>query len=282
MIRDFFTLAYEFEVNPSIWKIYKTKAFKNLINLYDEMTNIVLSYIENAIEDLKTQPKVQGNESILEKLLKVDKKLALVGCIDSIIGGVDTTGLVINATLYLLAKNQQKQEILREEIKKILPNKDDQLTSELLKSAPYLRAVIKESLRIYTPSSGNSRRTNKDLVLAGYHVPKGTEVIMTILLPTQVERQYKRPNVFIPERWLKNNNDPECPHAKDANPFSYLPFGFGARACIGKRIADMELEIFIARIIRNFKIEWNYSDLVVKGVLINLPVNKMKFKMTEI
>lgn len=52
--------------------------------------------------------------------------------------------------------------------------------------------------------------------------------------------------------------------------------------CIGRRIADMELEIFLARIIRNFKVEWNYGELKMKGYLMNFPENKMKFKMTEI
>lgn len=62
------------------------------------------------------------------------------------------------------------------------------------------------------------------------------------------DRQYfEEPEKFIPERWLKNNTDPKCPHAKDVHPFAFLPFGFGSRMCIGKRFADLEMEVLTAR-----------------------------------
>lgn len=61
------------------------------------------------------------------------------------------------------------------------------------------------------------------------------------------KEQFQQPKKFIPERWLKDNTDPKCPHAKDAHPFAFLPFGFGSRMCIGKRFADLETEVLTAR-----------------------------------
>lgn len=52
---------------------------------------------------------------------------------------------------------------------------------------------------------------------------------MAMQLLSVDEKQYDQSKTFIPERWLKDNTDPKCPHAKDAHPFSYLPFGFGPR-----------------------------------------------------
>lgn len=52
---------------------------------------------------------------------------------------------------------------------------------------------------------------------------------MALQLLAVDENQYVQSKTFIPERWLKSNTDPQCPHAKDAHPFSYLPFGFGPR-----------------------------------------------------
>lgn len=52
---------------------------------------------------------------------------------------------------------------------------------------------------------------------------------------------------FIPERWLKEGNDSGCPSAKTAHPFVYLPFGFGPRMCVGRRLAELETYAFIAR-----------------------------------
>lgn len=74
--------------------------------------------------------------------------------------------------LYCLAKNPDKQEILRQEILKILPQKDSQLTNQSLNHIPYLRAVVKESLRLYSPTNGNLRATGQDMVINGYQIPK--------------------------------------------------------------------------------------------------------------
>lgn len=75
--------------------------------------------------------------------------------------------------LYCLAKNPEKQKILREELKRILPNKDSKLTSDSLTNIPYLRAVMKEGMRLYPPTAGNVRKIGQDLVVAGYQIPKG-------------------------------------------------------------------------------------------------------------
>lgn len=74
--------------------------------------------------------------------------------------------------LYYLAKNPSKQEKLREEVIKILPNVDSKLTITSLNSVPYMRACIKESMRLAPPVPGNLRGTGKNLVLQGYQIPK--------------------------------------------------------------------------------------------------------------
>jgi len=126
-----------------------------------------------------------------------------------------------------LAKNQDKQDKLREELLTLLPNERDRLSPEKMRNIPYLRAVIKEGIRLFPIVGGNSRRSELDLVLSGYQVPKGTEVIMGTIIALTNEEQFAKANEFIPERWLKSNTEAGCPHAKDAHPFAYLPFGFG-------------------------------------------------------
>lgn len=88
---------------------------------------------------------------------------------------------------------------------------------------------------------------------------------------------------FLPERWLKSESPSSgCPSARSANPFVYLPFGFGARSCIGKRFAEMEVEIMLARIIRQYNLEWNYAPIKYVTSLIQTPVGDLKFKLTEL
>lgn len=240
-------------------------------------------FVDKALEEINSKPHVEGaEESILEKLLKINKKVAVVMCADALLAGVDTTSSASIGILYCLAKNQDKQQLLRDELRRILPNKDDPLTPDKMRNMPYLRAVIKEGIRLYPPTSGNIRKISDDLVLSGYQVPKGTEVVMGLMMMHTDEKQFAQAQKFIPERWLKDNVDPQCPHSKDAHPFAYLPFGFGARMCVGRRLAELEIEVLVSRIIRDYKIEWNYPDLKIKSVLVNIPDGDLKFKLTEV
>ena len=58
---------------------------------------------------------------------------------------------------------------------------------------------------------------------------------------------FPEPEDFKPERWEKSSID--LPHQ-----FASLPFGFGPRMCVGRRVAELELYIALSRIINNFKI----------------------------
>ena len=68
-------------------------------------------------------------------------------------GGVDTTSHSVIFSLYLLANNKTKQERLRQELDTI---SEDRVALDLLK-LPYLRAVIKESMRMLPTSPANIR-----------------------------------------------------------------------------------------------------------------------------
>lgn len=199
------------------------------------------------------------------------------------------TSSTFTGILLCLAKNPEKQEILREEVRKLLPHKDSEFNETVFKNMPYLRACIKESLRMYPLTVGNAREPAKDVVLSGYRIPKGTQVSMAFTSLLKDENHFARAGEFLPERWLRASNEPqattsECPHALKANnPFIYLPFGFGSRSCIGRRIVEMELELGVARLIRNFQVEFNYpTENAFKGLLINVPNIPLTFKFTDV
>lgn len=61
----------------------------------------------------------------------------------------------------------------------------------------------------------------------------------------EMEEYFPRPLEFIPERWIKG--DPQ-ENSKNYHPYTVLPFGFGPRMCIGRRIAELEMWQFITKV----------------------------------
>lgn len=251
------------------------------MTVLDELTRIIMAKVDEAVIRLDKNPSQDSDsQSVLEKLLKVNRDVAVVMAFDMLLAGVDTTSSATSGILYCLAKNPEKQAKLREELRAILPNKDSPLTPENMKNLPYLRACIKEGLRMYPPVAGNVRQAGKDIVLQGYQIPKGTDVAMASMILHSGEEYFERGNEFLPERWLKETSG--CPSGKDVHPFLFLPFGFGPRTCVGRRMAMLEMEMLVARITRQFEYRWNYDELRILSSLVLIPENEMKFEMVEV
>lgn len=291
LLQRFFDLAVDLEIKPSLWRQFKTKKLKEVLHVFDETVRVTDEFIKEAVERIENRKNevTDSEKSVLEKLLAINHKYAVIMAMDMLFAGVDTkssfrllqTTSTFTAILLALAKHPEKQAKLRAEIRGILPEKDTPLTVESMKNLPYMRACIKESLRYYPLTAGNVRTINQDLVLSGFTVPKGSEVVMTHLNLWRDAKHFTQPDEFIPERWLRQNQTESsgCPVAtKSSHPFAYLPFGFGSRSCIGRRIAEMELEVGVARMLRNFQVEFNHpadepfihNQIATPGIPLNL------------
>lgn len=183
--------------------------------------------------------------------------------------------------MYHLAKNPDKQDILRKEILKILPDRNSKLSNDSLNNIPYLRACLKEAMRINPIVVGTMRALGQNLVLNGFQVPKGTDVAMSMIVLQKSNDYFPDFETFNPERWLKNDQN-ELSAKNTTNSFVYLPFGFGPRSCIGRRFAEMEIFVALTRILREFKIEYNHGPLQYKVSIILAPDDDLKFKFIDL
>jgi cytochrome P450 family 49 subfamily A len=73
------------------------------------------------------------------------------------------------------------------------------------------------------------------------------------------ESYFPEPTKFIPERWLKNEDESQ----KDIHRFVSLPFGYGRRTCIGRRFAEAELAILLSKVRDGGRVS-NFVGLRVK------------------
>ncbi|XP_016991518.1 probable cytochrome P450 12b2, mitochondrial [Drosophila rhopaloa] len=282
---DFFNYSFKYDVQPSIWPFYKTPGFKNFLKTYDDIAEITTNYIETAMKSFKSNED-RKTKCVLEQLLGLNKQVAVAMVMDMLMAGIDTTSSACLTILYHLARNPSKQDKLRRELIRILPESKGSLTDESTKNMPYLRACIKEGLRITSITPGNFRITTKDLVLSGYQVPRGTGVLMGVLELSNSDDYFAKSSDFTPERWLKSDLAPDiqaCPEARSRNPFVYLPFGFGPRTCIGKRIAELEIETLLVRLLRNYKISWlPETPLQYESTIILAPFGDIRFKLEPV
>lgn len=280
-IHDMFALMYKLDLLPSFWRGYKKYNLNKLFRALDTLNGIAIKYIDQANEKLRNKMESDSSErSVLEKLLVIDEQIAYIMALDMFTAGVDTTSNAGGSLLYYLSVNPRAQDKLQAEAKAVLPDKESPVTVETVKNIPYLKACLKETLRLSPIAIGTLRTTPSDIVLAGYKVPKGCDLIAAHSLVSVDPAEFERPNEFIPERWMRN--EIEYPSAKNAHPFSYMPFGFGARTCIGRRFAEFEIEVLTVKLLRNFRLEWHHQPMKWNNHLINTIASPLQLKLIDI
>lgn len=101
-MNEFFELSSIYDVSPSFWKYYKTKNFHRLMNVHDQVTEISKQYIDKATKRFEKCSEIPNgsDKSILERLLKIDREIAIVMAIDMLLAGIDTVNIRIH--LYYL------------------------------------------------------------------------------------------------------------------------------------------------------------------------------------
>ena len=95
---------------------------------------------------------------------------------DAMMAGIDTTGNSGAFLFYLIGLNPDKQELVYQEIKNKLGDKD--LTPSILNELKYVKATIYETIRLRPAVGGYGRVIQRDMVLSGYLVPKGKEYVI--------------------------------------------------------------------------------------------------------
>jgi cytochrome P450 len=197
-----------------------------------------------------------------------------------VIAGHDTTSTTFTWGLKFLSDHPTVQSKLRDALHEALPDANLQArqptTEEIVRShIPYVDAVQEEIHRKSLTAPLNPRMTLKDTVILGYHVPKGTDVLLMnngpgFLMPTMdikedVRSESSRKSAgrigewdpsdmgdFKPERWLTKDEQGQVQFNPTAGPS--LPFGAGPRGCYGKRLAYLQLKCLLTLIVWNFEL----------------------------
>ncbi|KAM6398271.1 cytochrome P450 27C1 isoform 3-T3 [Pluvialis apricaria] len=225
----------------------------NVNNLFFKYSMEGQIHVDNKLKAIQSQLE-QGEEvngGLLTYLL-VSKELTLeeiyANMTEMLLAGVDTTSFTLSWATYLLAKHPEVQQRVYEEIVNKL-GKDQVPGAHDVPKLPLIRAVLKETLRLYPVLPGNGRVTQKDLIVGGYLIPKGTQLALCHYTTSYSEENFSMANEFRPERWLRKGN------LDRVDNFGSIPFGYGIRSCIGKRIAELEIHLALIQLLQNFEIK---------------------------
>ncbi|KAI6124692.1 cytochrome P450 [Pisolithus croceorrhizus] len=186
--------------------------------------------------------------------------------------GHETTSNTIGWTLLELARKPEIQSTLRSEIRQhesaIHARGDTRFTASDLENMPYLNAVVKETLRYHCVVPQPYRMAAQDYVLPLSQpittesgelthevlVPKGTRIIASVAAYNRNKDMWgEDADVYNPDRWL----DGIAKDKKGAATGVYsslLTFGSGTHACLGWRLAVIEVQAFLVEIFGQFEI----------------------------
>jgi cytochrome P450 len=109
--------------------------------------------------------------------------------------------------------------------------------------------VMRETTRLHPAGVVAPREAAVDVIAGGYRIPKGTLILTSAHLAGRDPKAWTDPLVFDPDRFV----DPAPEQAALAD-IAWVPFGRGARNCIGFALAQMELTLIIARLAQRLDI----------------------------
>jgi cytochrome P450 len=159
--------------------------------------------------------------------------------------GHETTALTLTWTCYLLTRHPEAEARLIQELEEVLDGRAAGATD--LPRLSWAECVIRESMRLYSPVWSLGREAIQDCSIGGYHVPRGTQLILSQWVTHRDPRFWEEPEAFRPERW-------EDEREKDIPRTAYFPFGGGPRACIGLQFAMMEAVLVLATVYQRFRL----------------------------
>ncbi len=185
-----------------------------------------------------------------------------------ILAGHETTATALFWSLYLLALDPASQDMLAAEVQTATVN--GALDIERLK---FTRAVVDETMRLYPPAFLIARAAAGPDTVAGLPVKKKDVILIAPWLLHRHEKLWRDPNAFIPTRFV--------PGAPPPDRFAYMPFGVGARVCIGAHFALVEATLALAKIIGTFRVELLDKEPVMPiGVVTTQPDRSPMFRIT--
>ncbi|XP_076949414.1 iridoid oxidase [Bidens hawaiensis] len=168
--------------------------------------------------------------------------------------GTDTTTSTLEWAMAELLHNPHAYEKLQSEVRNVVP-RDGKLKEKHIDNLPYLRAVIKETLRLHPPLPFLvPHKAMESCTMLGYNIPKETQVLVNVWAIGRDPKTWKDALEFKPDRFLDHDKNIDY---KGQN-FEFIPFGSGRRMCPAVTLASRVLPLTLGSLLHKF--DWVLGD----------------------
>lgn len=218
------------------------KQFRKYVSVIIENRKEALANGNDAPNDFLTlllEAESEGN--------KLSHKEVEDNILTFIAAGHETTARGITWTLYLLSQSPYFREKVEHEIDNL--DTDTIPPEKWMDHLPWTTAAFEEAMRLYPPAAIMTRMAIEDDNFEGVHIPAGSQIVLAPWILHRHKTLWEHPERFDPQRFMGENRN-------KIDRFAYLPFGVGARVCIGARFAMQEAAIILATLLRNLRFDY--------------------------
>ncbi|XP_016114023.1 cholesterol 24-hydroxylase-like [Sinocyclocheilus grahami] len=230
---------------------FSSTYLRGLMGTFNEMSERLMDHLEE-IANTKTPTIMHDlvNCVTLDVICKEEKvnsakdhEQMLDNFVTFFIAGQETTANQLSFAIMELGRHPEIYKRAKAEVDEILGTKRD-ISYEDLGKFTYLSQVLKETLRLYPTAPGTNRWLHEDMVINGLKIPGGCSVAFSAYVSQRMEKNFKDPLKFDPERFDVNAPKPY---------YCYYPFALGPRTCLGQVFSQMEAKVVLAKLLQRFE-----------------------------
>jgi cytochrome P450 len=163
--------------------------------------------------------------------------------------GTDTSFFVLDTAMAELMRRPELMAKLQAEVRNETPDGQQMVEEEDLAGMAYLKAVVKETLRLHPPlplliphfSTADCADVD------GYHVLSGTRIFINVWAIGRDPDAWQKPEEFAPERFMEGGSAAAVDFR--GSNFEFMPFGAGRRMCPGLNFGLIAVEIMLANLV---------------------------------
>jgi len=253
-VEEFFPFLARFGV---LSRVVRAKS-ERLRRRWDELLDRLIDNHESKHEAMAaaSDPK-EEDDDFIHVLLSIRQEYGLTRehtkaiLLDVFFGGIDTAATVLENTVIELMKEPRVMKKLQAEVRSIVPKGQEIVGEADLNGMAYLRAVIKESLRLrnVTPLLA-PHFSMASCSVDGVVVPAGVRVLINVWAIGRDPRFWEDAEEFVPERFLNGGSAADV--GFKGNDFQFLPFSAGRRQCPGMNFGIAAMEVMLANLVHRF------------------------------